>query len=451
MHKKAQIFFKDYYAQMLFLSITLCFVKTYTTGLILTLIVSCFQFYRLYKGKITDSYFFETYFYLFIYSSVFSGSINKIIAGILLIFFLGLRILKKTTVYNSKKKYEKLFFFMFGILLINHIIFPPYLKGLDIFIYFLLIPLLFTGIKVYNFKISIKTSLKTFISSVLIASVLLIIINLLKGELKLTTGYTFFPEPIDLSHVYFGIFLGLANCFLLILHTKKEKFINIPVDSTIFIFNCFLAAYTGARMSLLSILFVLLVFIYNKVSYKTSVKIILVSSFLIVFSFFCTKIPRIQQGIREIKELRKSIEVNNKEDIMAKSWKNIHMRYLVTKYTFNEIKDNWMLGTGMQNVRKQISEKIAHDGYKNFRGINPHNQYLHFFAGMGILGLLYFICILLYMLKQKTISIYFMLFFLLVMLTESILVRGKGILLFTFFSLLFLNKNLINDKNCSHS
>ncbi len=450
MISSVMFFFKDALRFLLFFSVTLCFKETYALGVATFGIISSIYFYKLYREQVAENEFFETYFLLLIYSSVFSGSIHKIILIILLLFLLKTRIQKKEVHKKVNVYKEQLFIVLFGILFINHALFPPYFNGLDIFIYFLLIPILFLGIKKFNFKISFSSAIKVFITSVFIASIILIFLNLVTGKL-ITTTHTYFPESIELTHVYFGIFLGLSNCLLLVMHSQKQRFINVPLDSFLFVFNCSLVTYIGARMTLLSILFVLLIFIFNKVPYKLIFKISFISVAFVGLLFFGSKIPRIAQGVNEIETLYTSVETNDKENIVMNSWKNMYMRYLVTSYTLEEIKDNWFLGIGMQNVEKQISNKIIADGYKYFIGINPHNQYLHFFVGLGIFGFLYFLYLIIYLLRSHTISIYVLLFFLSVMLTESILVRGKGILVFTFFTLLLLNKKQIADEDYTHS
>lgn len=129
----------------------------------------------------------------------------------------------------------------------------------------------------------------------------------------------------------------------------------------------------------------------------------------------------------------------------------MYMRYLVMSYTLKELENNWLFGIGLKSVGEKISDKILSDGYNRFYPKNTHNQFLHYWIGLGIFGLLFFLYLTIHILRYSNSGVYIIFFLLLTMLTESILVRSKGILLFTFFSLLFLNKELLNDKNYSHS
>ncbi len=448
--KQAAIFLKDPFTLLLFLSVSFCFKESNIIGLSLFGIVTSIQIFRLFAKKINESVFFRTYFYLLIYATIFYGSIHKIILIILLLFFLQLLIKNKISSIIPNKINEWIFIGLFILIVINHCLFPPYFRGLDVFIYFLLIPLFFMGIKKLNLKVCITSSLKVFITSVFIVSVLLFIVNSIQGKL-LTSTHTFFSDPIDLSHVYMGIFLGLANVFILILNSKNEYYINPVIDIVFLVFNSFLIAYIGARLALLAMFVVLFIFIYNLLKIKTTIKVSVIIILLTSLVFFSIKNSRFAQGTEEIKQLYTAIKTNDKESIIANSWRNMYMRYLVTTYTLEEIKEHWALGIGLQNVEKRVSQKIINEGYKHFISINTHNQYLHFLVGMGVIGLVYFLYLILYLLQHKNISVYFIMFLLLIMLTESVLVRGKGISIITFFSLLWLNKNPLHDNNSSHS
>lgn len=442
---------RDLHTLFLFMGVTLSFKNTDKFALVLVGLISILQFFRLHKKKISKEVFFETYFYLLIYSSIFAGSVHKVLLIILLIFFLYVRYVDKRGVIKTNSvKTEKLIIVLFGLITINHLIFLPYFKGLDIYIYFILIPLLFIGIKKLDFEIEILKSIKVYIFSTIIVTILLFVVNCCNNTLILKVN-TFFPKKIGLSHVYFGIFLGITNGLILTLYAKKQRFFILYFDLILFVFNCALLIYIGARMSLIGVLFILLIYLYKNIKINNSLKIVCIVLLLCSLLFIGSKMPRIKQGLDEIKRLQTAVKTNNKEELILNSWRNMYMRYLVTSYTFKELKTNWFLGIGMQNVEKKIGTKIKKDDYKYFTGINTHNQYLHFFIGIGIFGFLYFLCLLVFLLKSKETSIYLLLFFILIMLTESVLVRGKGILLFTFFMLLFFSKKLSNDKNSSHS
>ncbi|MDY0780410.1 O-antigen ligase family protein [Tenacibaculum sp. IB213877] len=294
------------------------------------------------------------------------------------------------------------------------------------------------------FKINYHKALKTFVISCLIASILLIIINFFEATLFSKTN-PLFSNKLGLTHVYFGLFIGVCNIIVLSFYLKKETFINLYIDILIIIFNSILLVYIGARMSMIAFFITLIIFTYKKLNLKPIYKLGFLS-FLVFFTvLFLSKTPRFQQGFDEFKYLYEIVASNDKEALIEESWKNMPLRYLNLKYTVQEIQKNWQLGIGMQNVKSYVSNKIIDDGYVHFFPINTHNQYLHFFIGMGIIGFIYFLYLLIELAKTPNYNLLFLVFFLIVMLTESVLVRGKGILIFTFFSLLFVNKKVLND------
>jgi hypothetical protein len=149
------------------------------------------------------------------------------------------------------------------------------------------------------------------------------------------------------------------------------------------------------------------------------------------------KIPRIKAGVYHLNNVYESVINNNKKDLIHNSWRNMYQRFLVTKYSIQEIQDNAFFGIGMQNVTQSLFEKTRKDGYLYYQPINPHNQYLHICLGMGVLSMLFFLYMLYSFIKYQPVGFYFTLFFLIIMISESVLVREKGISLFFLFTLTF--------------
>ncbi|CAM1350693.1 O-antigen ligase family protein [Tenacibaculum halocynthiae] len=438
----------DVFSLMLFISVSICFQESYKLAFFLVIGISIYQFYRLKKEIITKNYFFTTYFYLLIYSSVFYGSMHKIILIILLVFF-WFFIKNENKEKEKHKNYypEILVLALFGLIFLSTLVFTPRLKNIDIYIYYLLIPLLFINIKKNGFQFSVLKSMKVLITSILIVSFLLFFMNLYFNTFSMSIN-TFFSKYLEVTHVYYGMFLGICISFILILNLNKNNYINVYVDALIVILFSLLLLYIGARISFIAIMFVLLIFAFQKLTLSMYFKTPLF--FIVLFSllFFGGKTPRFQKGIRGIEKVYESVKTNNKKDIVANSWSNMYQRFLVTKYTIEEIKNHYVFGIGIQNVATKISKKIRKDGFIYFETINPHNQYLHFMVGLGIFGFIYFIYMLCVFLKGTTnFTFLFILFFLITMLTESILVRGKGMSLFFLFTLSFLMNKTFNTVN----
>ena len=258
---------------------------------------------------------------------------------------------------------------------------------------------------------------------------------------------TFFAEYLDLTHVYFGLFLGVSCIFILMLFKSKSKirYKYLYISCCIFFLATFI--YIGARMALLSVMFILGIYFFKKVSeFSIRKRIIIVLTSFGFFFLSYKAIPRASDGLFYLKQVYTSVKTNNKEDLVFNSWRNVYQRFLVTKYALKEIQEHLYLGIGLQNVRDTLGAKIHKDGYIYYVFINPHNQYLHTLLAMGVFGFIFLIVMLVYFFKQQYNHSYFILFFLLLMFTESVLVRVKGISIFFLFSIILsLKNNLTND------
>jgi O-antigen ligase len=431
---------------LLFVLVTCCFPFGYKKVIPLFIGLSLFQLFRLIKSKASFNDMSQLYFYLLVYSLIFFRSIHTIILGFNILIYIYAFI---TTKANKEKrinyKIELLIFIFFILILLNQTLFLPRFETLSTYLYILFYPILFYCIKMKKGFISIRKSMEVFIVSTLVSSILLILINGFYKKLSLTTN-TFFAEYLGLSHVYFGIFLGASCVFLLMLSKGKNCNFN---KWTLLLLGFFMSLliYVGARMSLLAVFFAIGVFLFENTPLvwykKTFISIFVLGTFLILAYKI---VPRAKDDMKFFKKVYTSVKSNDQQDIITNSWRNIYQRYLVTKYTLSEIKKQPVLGIGIQNVKRKIGDQIHADGYKYFTKINPHNQYLHYLLGMGFFSFLFFIGMLLYLFKLQSKNVYFLLFFVLIMITESVLVRVKGISVFFLFSLIIsLNKECLND------
>jgi hypothetical protein len=173
---------------------------------------------------------------------VFAQSIQKIILVILLVFLATLMLIRRKKITFKKEVLETTILIFFGILTLNHCLFKPYMIGLDIFIHFLLIPLLFLMIKALEFKVSKIKAIKTFIYGVLVSLLMLSINDVFFKGVELKTN-TFFATLIGTSHVYYGIFISITCCFILILHEQKKYIVNKIADVFILLFLLIILVY----------------------------------------------------------------------------------------------------------------------------------------------------------------------------------------------------------------
>ncbi len=434
----------DSYAILLFIIVSFSFKSIYIFLIPLLVLLSIIQFYRLHTNRISKDYFFNVFFYLLIYATIFHKSVQTVILIILLVFLAIYYIKERPQKRLQSIQLEIYILIFFALILINLTIFNPQLKGLDKYLYLFFFPIGFMFLKKLSFTIDKVKSMRFLILSVLISAVFLIILNLFDSNISVKTN-TFFSKYLDLTHVYYGMFLGVAGCFLIILFKETEYFISPYIDILIFLFFITLLIYIGARISLLSLVLIFVIVLFQRVPLPWFQKSIFIFIFGIIFLFFAYEtIPRAKNDISYVQKVYNSVKNKDKEDLVNNSWRNIYQRFLVTSYTIDKIKERPLLGIGIQNVKKEISDEIISQGYRYFQPINSHNQYLQIWVGMGLFALLYFIIMLYNFYKLQTYSLYFVTFLLIIMLTESVLVRVKGISLFFLFSLIFSFKESRN-------
>ncbi|WP_157831434.1 O-antigen ligase family protein [Confluentibacter flavum] len=442
--KKIELSIKDLFKRnnklslyLTYIFISISFPLTY--GLLIPVILGLFtyQIYKVYINKLKTTDFLENCWFILIFSLVFFRSVHTIVLLIFLFFIFIKRNQLASNKTNISFKFENYILIFFTLIVIDNFFHGNFFKGLDTYLYLLLYPILFISLRKIHFLISLTKTIKVFISSVFVSLFYLTILNIFYADNIITTNINF-SEFLDLSHVYYGMFLGLAGSLLVYLKVNGASYISKRIDIFLFLILLLFIIYIGARISLIAVILVTLLGIYNLVHLEWYKKVIILIIIAIgVFSLSFKFIPRVKQGYDSITDVYKFVINKKEDDLKNYSWENMNQRYLVLDYTIKELKNNLVLGIGIKNVKDVISNKIIEDGHLHFEPLNTHNQYLHFFLGMGIFGFVYFIFLLFIFLIKVPQGIYFLLFFLIVMLTESILVRVKGISLFFIFYLIF--------------
>ncbi|MBP0902855.1 O-antigen ligase family protein [Mariniflexile gromovii] len=440
----------DLTSLLLYLFISFSFLDTYKLALPFIFGILFYQILLVYKKKIETMCFINQCWYLLVFSLVFFRSVHTIILLIIILFILlNKNKLEKRSLSLSLIKFEVYILAFFVLIILNNLCHQNYLKGIDTFLYLLLYPILFIILKKFLFQISLIKTIKVFITSVLISLFYLIIINILYADNLLEIN-TYFSDFLDLTHVYYGMFLGLSCSFFMYFKTKGFIYVSSRFDVLLYLIFVFFIIYIGARISFFAVVIITLLSLYKTNKLAWYKKITILSALFFGILFLSLKLsPRISHGFESMNNLYISINKNDKHDLINNSWANINERYLVWSYSIKELKSNIIYGIGVKNVKDVISNQILNDGYIYYQPKNSHNQYLHFLLGFGIFGFIYFLYIIYVFFKKVPQGTYFLVFFLIIMLTESVLVRVKGMSLFFIFILIFsYNKanNICKDR-----
>ena len=192
---------------------------------------------------------------------------------------------------------------------------------------------------------------------------------------------------------------------------------------------------------------VILYAVYEKNRKKVLYLIIGIGLFCAVLLIF---VPSLSSRFKEV-----SVQNLNKPNEQTQNSFNI--RSGIYSCSFEIIKDNWLIGVGPGNLQSRLNtcyNKISKDVYQN-QDYNTHNQLIDYWASMGVFGLFGLLVMIFYLvsknLKGKSyLPATLFVFIFICMLTENILSRHSGVVIFGIFVGLFGFNNKsnfeINDK-----
>tara|TARA_B100000780_G_C21095309_1_gene441708 strand:- start:319 stop:1542 length:1224 start_codon:yes stop_codon:yes gene_type:complete len=244
--------------------------------------------------------------------------------------------------------------------------------------------------------------------------------------------------PIINDHpIYISLYLGLSLLFSLAFFSiiNNNKKIILIIINLINIFHLLLLSSKGVIIGVLisSVLFLIL-----KLR-NTRTKLILVLLLLSMFILCLTYFPNMSRRFKElgIRSTYTELQTTNSTSV----------RVAVYKCVFETIKNRPFLGYGWGK-----GDLALIDCYKNksdylFKEkLNSHNQFLDYYLNGGVLALfilIYFIYhqFIISIRERKYLLTSIIVFFLIQMLSENILNRQTGIIMFIFIICLFKFEN----------
>ncbi|WP_179344642.1 O-antigen ligase family protein [Winogradskyella ursingii] len=247
--------------------------------------------------------------------------------------------------------------------------------------------------------------------------------------------------PIIGEHViYFSLLM--ATALILIFYNRfKKAWVNFTFI-LILIAGIALASSKGVILSLLA---VGLIAIYQNIRSKKQALLVVVVS-LIGFSVLVYISP-IKSRINEIVESR---YVYPQEEV----YNSYNLRMAIYNCSFSLLEKTPLYGFSPADTQSRLNEcytKFKTQAFDEFN-YNTHNQYLDYFLSFGPFGLLLILISFSFFLRIAILNkdkeyFSFLILFYLVFLTENILIRNTGIVLFTTFNCLFAFSNVFLHKN----
>lgn len=308
----------------------------------------------------------------------------------------------------------------------------------------ILLPLYIFALKRKELELIRKNALSFFIAGCLGVLIVYISNAFLKDSFFLS------KDEIPNTGTYFALHLSFAALVLLSGHFSdrfkhNSKLTKRGVHFLIIIFSLIVFA-TPAKTQVISLvlIFGILFFRYSKRSLKKAIwftfSLVMLLSSIVLF------VPSANKEFKEIVYGKWSFVKD------GKSQTSISMRSKIWECAWEIGSENWGSGVGISGLQPKLD-----DCYKNkkFWGwvfhYNTHSQYLNALAMFGIFGLFIlllnqFLGFFLALTQRDDYYLIFVLLMGLSMVTETMLVRNKGVVFFAFMNTLFLCYNFYQYK-----
>jgi O-antigen ligase len=269
--------------------------------------------------------------------------------------------------------------------------------------------------------------------------------NLFDGFLRVNSFRKLIMDiPIVGDHpIYVSLFTGISILFSITIFEASERRDKLILIISIIIqtLQLFLLSSKGVILGLL-VSIILFALLQLK---KRRIKIIVVFSILSLFFTSIFLFPSTERRFREFwkKTTYTELHVTNSSSIRV----SIYQCALVA------IKKKPVLGYGWGEGEKEL--KRCYKNKSNFlysKNYNSHNQFFDYYLDAGILGIIVLLFFLLIQFKKAIGNKDYLyqclvLFFSLVMLTENILNRQSGVIIFIFIISFFYFANFKSEPN----
>ncbi len=246
--------------------------------------------------------------------------------------------------------------------------------------------------------------------------------------------------PIIGEHsIYFSLILALA-IVLLFFNSFNYRWLNIALY-VLFILGISIASSKGV---ILAVLLVVVVGVFQR--FRNIKKAITVLFFSFLCFGFIVYFSPIKERLNEIIESKYIYP----EGVHYNSF---NLRMAIYNCSLSLIKDTPIIGFAPADTQKQLNECYKKFNTNAFfeKNYNTHNQYFDYFLSFGILGLMIILFSFTYFLRIAIVNnnyeyLCFLTLFYTAFLTENILVRNTGIVLFVTFNCLFAYSTLFTKE-----
>lgn len=228
---------------------------------------------------------------------------------------------------------------------------------------------------------------------------------------------------IETHPIYVSVFLGIGILILI----SMIKVFRLSLLIPILILLVLSISILSSKMVIISLLIISLLFILvSNFRYKllSILLVLLISVISIIY------IPNLNYRFNELFKQTTYQEINK--------YNSSSIRNGINSCTLKLIKKSWLLGYGIGDVQNELNNCYeSKSPILLQKQYNSHNQYLSIWLGTGIFGLLAFLYMLIYNFKlaiknNDLLFISILIFFSINLLTENLLERQSGVILFAF-------------------
>lgn len=241
--------------------------------------------------------------------------------------------------------------------------------------------------------------------------------------------YQNFSELVDKHTTYFSLFVVLS-CLFVFREILKSR-IKVLYGGLIIIFFLLVLYITSVRISIIALLLGLIFIVFKEVQPKFRWLILLLSIILLSFYFS----PNFQK--------RFDLSDTEKGELHDFQFRKEHWQSVMETIQHNSI----LFGNGSGSNRDFLYETYRKYHLTSAYQLeyNAHNQYLEFALDFGLIGFFAFSIMLIYLgihfFKYKnSLAFSILLVFCIYFMTESLLQRHDGVIVFSLFISLFLMK-----------
>jgi O-antigen ligase len=267
------------------------------------------------------------------------------------------------------------------------------------------------------------------------------------GSAEMLHGYNIVVLK-DMSPFMLGLYCLLSVLYLLFeLHAKrfapgKQKRIYLAA----FIFLSLFLFVLGNRNVLFSWSVLLTLFFLKNIAGRM-MRILFFGVLVIAFTVTAVFNPSFHRQVNDLADFSKSNTIQlDSDNSLGRGWGGKAIRLAIWTCSMDIIREHWLTGVGTGDA--QDSLQAAYERRKfyfasRYNFYNAHNQFIQETVSHGIAGFILFTaCLLVPMfmfVKDKNRQLYwlFLLSFLIICVTESILEISKGIVFYSFFNSIF--------------